>query len=136
VGYVDAFIAVAEDCTVSAAKVPAPRGTSRTVAQIQYDLLSGNPFTFTEEDVLFASWFERQAREGATEDEIARLRAHFFAKDQPCLRTSPLARTHGWGLVFDGKGRVALCAMESPEYERYLNSDEVKVMRAFRAKRA
>jgi hypothetical protein len=133
--YVGTFIEVAEDCKVDHGKVPAPRGSSKTVAEIQYEMLSEHPFTYTQEDVLFESWFARQALE-VSEEEKADLRAQFFSKEQPCLRTSPLTRTHGWGMVFDKEGRVALCAMDSPEYASYAKSDDLKVIKALRSKRA
>nr|WP_269329315.1 DUF6157 family protein [Kineosporia babensis] len=129
------FISVAEDSKATEASVPPARGTGRTVAQIQYELLRDEPYAHTQEDVLFASWFERQGMENVSGAEMAQLRAEFFAKDQPCLRTSPLARTYGWGLVFDEKGGVALCAMESPEYQELLHSD-LKQIKAMRSKRA
>ncbi|MGQ5261964.1 DUF6157 family protein [Micromonospora sp. ZYX-F-536] len=133
--YIQTFIAVAEDCKVDHAKVPASRGSSKTVAEIQYEMLSEHPFTYTQEDVLFESWFARQGLD-VSEEEKADLRAQFFSKEQPCLRTSPLTRTHGWGMVFDEDGRVALCAMDSPEYTDFLKADDRKVIRALRTKRA
>jgi hypothetical protein len=98
-------------------------------------MLSEHPFTYTQEDVLFESWFARQGLE-VGDDEKAELRKQFFAKDQPCLRTSPLTRTHGWGLVFDEQGRVALCGMDSPDYAKHLESGDLKVIKAMRSKRA
>lgn len=133
--YRTTFIAVADDCKADHGKVPVPRGSSRTVAEIQYEMLAEQPYTFTQEDVLFESWFARQGLE-VTEEEQAELRAQFFAKDQPCLRTSPLARSHGWGLVFDAEGRIALCAVDSAEYAAHLASGELTVLRAMRSKRA
>jgi hypothetical protein len=61
--YVDSFIAVADDCKTTTAKIPEPRGTAKTVAQIQYEMLVDNPYEFTQEDVLFESWFARQGDE-------------------------------------------------------------------------
>ncbi|WP_194837281.1 DUF6157 family protein [Nocardia sp. XZ_19_369] len=133
--YMGTFIAVADDCKVDYGKTPVPRGSSRSVAQIQYEMLSEHPFTYTQEDVLFESWFARQDLE-VSEAEKADLREQFFSKEQPCLRTSPLTRTHGWGLVFDEEGRIALCAKDSPEYGKYLESEELKVIKALRSKRA
>ncbi|MEV0897113.1 DUF6157 family protein [Actinoplanes sp. NPDC049802] len=133
--YHGTFIAVSDDCRADHAKVPVARGSGRTVAQIQYEMLSAHPFTYTQEDVLFESWFARQGL-AAGDDEKAELRAAFLAKDQPCLRTSPLARTHGWGLLFDADGRIALVAKDSPEYSAHLASDDHKVIKAMRAKRA
>ncbi|MBS4753250.1 hypothetical protein KG112_10600 [Nocardioides sp. zg-ZUI104] len=133
--YTGTFIAVAEDCKVEYGKVPAPRGSSKTVAEIQYEMLIDQPYTHTQEDVLFESWFARQDLE-VSEIEKAELRTQFFAKDQPCLRTSPLTRTHGWGMVFDADGKIALCAMDSEDYPRYLESEDLKVIKAMRSKRA
>ena len=133
--YTGTFIAVAEDCKVDYGKVPASRGSSKTVAEIQYEMLLKHPFAYTQEDVLFESWFARQDLE-VSDQEKAELRKQFFAKEQPCLRTSPLTRTHGWGMVFDKEGRVALCAMDSPEYSGYLESSDLKVLKAMRSKRA
>lgn len=134
--YLKSFIAVAEDCKVTEAKVPQARGNSKTVAEIQYEMIGEHPFEYTQEDVLFESWLRRQDLEDPSPDEVAALREQFFAKDQPCLRTSPLTRTHGWGLVFDDDGGVALCAMESPDYQKYLESGDLKVIKAMRSKRA
>lgn len=133
--YTSSFITVAEDCKADVAKVPKPRGKSKTVAEIQYGMLAEHPFTYTQEDVLFESWFRRQDLE-VSEGEREALRDEFFAKDQPCLRTSPLTRSHGWGLVFDEDGRVALCAMESSDYQAHLDDDSLKKIPAMRSKRA
>ncbi len=134
--YYSTFITVAEDCKVSAAKVPVPRGKGPTVAQIQHEMLTENPATYVQEDVLFESWFRRQGLGAVSADEIAEQRSAFFAKEQPCLRTSPLARTHGFGFHFDDEGRITLWAMESPEYQNYLGDDSIKKVAALRSKRA
>ncbi|MFE3544332.1 DUF6157 family protein [Nocardia sp. NPDC059177] len=133
--YIGTFIAVADDCKVDYGKVPVARGSSRSVAQIQYEMLSEHPYTYTQEDVLFESWFARQDLE-VSEAEKADLRAQFFSKEQPCLRTSPLTRTHGWGLVFDKEGLIALCPKDSPEYAEFVQSTDLKVVKALRTKRA
>lgn len=54
------LIAVADDCPVAGAVVPVPRGDVRTVAVVQYELLSGQPFQPTQRDVLFETWVRRQ----------------------------------------------------------------------------
>jgi hypothetical protein len=133
--YTTAFISVAEDCKTDVAKVPQPRGNSQTIAQIQYEMISEHPFEYTQEDVLFESWFRRQDTDGVSASEKAAMRDEFFSKEQPCLRTSPLTRTHGWGMVFDDDGRVALCPIESDEYADYLSSRDLKVIPALRSKR-
>ena len=51
--YYNALIAVAEDCPVTVAEVPPRRGETKTVASIQYDLVSAHPYQYTSDDVLF-----------------------------------------------------------------------------------
>ena len=139
--YVNTFISVAEDTKATASKEPAPRGASRTVAQYQYELLR-EPFRHTQEDVLFEVWMARQGDAGnlavdeLAPDEIAQLRSDFFAKGQPCLRASPLTKSHGWGVHFDAEGRAALVAMESDEYRRCQQDGDLTQLKAMRTKRA
>lgn len=133
--YYRTLIAVAPDCPVDASVVPEERGGRRTVAVIHYQMLAGRPYQHTQEDVLFDTWLQKQDLPDRTEDEVALLREEFFAKDQPCLRTSPLARKYGWGFAFDERGRVALCPMESPEYRQLLEGGNVKVLKAMRSSR-
>jgi len=136
--YYDTFISVAEDCKVTEAKVPQPRGTKPTVAMRQYSMLS-DPFAHRQSDVLFEVWLDRQAdidAEALADDERAQLRDEFFAKGQPCFRASPLTKTHGWGVLFDADGQAALIAMESPEYAKHLSDAGLVQLKAMRSKRA
>ena len=122
--YYDALIAVADDCPVSSAVVPQPRGGKPTVAVLQYEMIAAAPFRLTQEDVLYESARTSESR------------AEFFAKPRACLRSSPLPKKYGWGLLFDGAGRVALCAMESAEYRRAVEDPAVTVLKALRSRRA
>ncbi|MGG4032980.1 DUF6157 family protein [Paenibacillus cisolokensis] len=133
--YYRTLIAVADDCPLRASKVPEGRGGKKSIAQIQYEMLAGHPYEYTQEDVLFHTWLERQDIP-KSESDIAGLRAAFFSKPQACLRTSPLAKKYGWGLVFDEQGRIALCPMESAQYRDLLDGGKVKVVKAMRSKRA
>ncbi len=134
--YFDTFISVAPDFGGDIAKVPAARGATKTVAQMQYDMLIDEPFKHTQEDVLFRVWFERQDMPDLADDEIAALRTEYFSKGRACLRASPLTKTHGWGIVFDAQGRAALCAVESDEYREHLADDRLDQLAAMRSKRA
>lgn len=117
--YYSTLIAVADDCPVTAAEVPRPRGGKPTVAVLQYELISGAPYGLTQEDVLFETWLRRQDLAADLPGERrAELRKEFFSRPQACLRSSPLPKRYGWGLLFDRDGRVALCPMESEEYQR------------------
>lgn len=132
--YYDTFIAVAPDYDGESGRVPAARAKP-TVAQMQYDMLIDAPFTYTQEDVLFTIWLERQALGDLSADEIATLRVEFFAKGQACMRASPLTKTHGWGVVFDSDGKAAIVAAGSAEYEDHLHDPSLHVVHAMRSSR-
>ena len=134
--YFQTLIAVADDCPVTKSVVPVDRGAKKTVAVLQYEMLAGSPYVYTQEDVLFNTWFRRQALPDKSEAEVAQLRAEFFAKPQACLRSSPLPKKYGWGLIFDREGRVALCPVESEDYQHLLTGERVKVLKALRSSRA
>lgn len=132
--YYQTLIAVADDCPVSSSEVPDDRGGKRkSVARVQYEMLAGNPYVYTQEDVLFNTWLTRQEMPEKEAAEVARLRGEFFAKPKPCLRTSPLAKRYGWGFSFDEQGRVALCSMESKEYGDLIERDGIKVLKAMKS---
>ena len=134
--YYSTVIAAADDSPATQSAVPQPRGNKKTVAEVQYEMLADHPFEYTQEDVLFKSWLERQELGELSEDEIGRLREQFFSKPQPCLRTSPLPKKYGWGFIFDEEGRVALTPVESDDYRQALESGSLKVLKAMRSTRA
>lgn len=120
--YYDTFIEIAEDCPVAAAQTPPPK-EPKTAAQIEYDMITGNPYQFTSDDVLYASNGQRR---GITRED-------FFSKGQPCFRSSALTKRYGWGVHSDKEGKVALYAAGSPEYERFSSDPSVKQVRAMRS---
>lgn len=138
VDYVDTFIAVAEDCPAEAGTVP-PATARPTVAALAHALLDGRPYELTSADVLFTVHADRAA---IPEAERPAARAAFFAKDQACLRASPLGKRYGWGLHADGQGRLALVGRETPEYAEFAagrvpgSGAPVTVVRAMRSSRA
>lgn len=133
--YYRTIIAVADDCPVDRSEIPVDKPGKKTVATIHYELLAGKPYGVTQEDVLFETWFRRQDDQPTDPAEVARLRAEFFAKPKPCLRTSPLAKRYGWGFLFDEEGRVALCPMESEEYRSILDRGDIRVLKAMASSR-
>ena len=137
--YVRTLIAVADDCPATRSLIPPRRGDKATVAFLQYEMLASAPYTHTQEDVLFQCWLARQeGLEHLDPNEVARLREGFFSKPQACLRASPLPRRYGWGLLFDAHGRIALCAMESIEYQEIVRGQRsgISVIKAMRSRRA
>ncbi len=53
-----------------------------------------------------------------------------------CMRASPLPKSHGWGLHFNPKGKVALVAVGSPEYKQLSGDRAIEQTRGMRSKRA
>lgn len=122
--YENTLITVSADTRATAA-VPPPTGRG-TVAERQFALLFGHDYELTSDDVI---WSVHEARGGAG------TRAEFFSVGRPCLRTSPLAKTYGWGVHADADGRVALVPMGSQRYEQLLADDSVRKVSAMRASR-
>jgi hypothetical protein len=136
--YHDTFIQVAPDCPVSEALVPTGKREARSIPQIEYELLAAHPYTFTQEELLFAVHVRRQ---GISQTELTSRRAalweEFFGKSRACLRASMLPKKYGWGLHFDAQGRIALVAVESKEYRGFRAGKGVRtVLTAMRNKRA
>ncbi|KQQ00022.1 MULTISPECIES: DUF6157 family protein [unclassified Rathayibacter] len=129
--YFSTFIAVAADCPVATAAVP-PDGAKPTVASLQYALLHERPYELTSDDVLFTV---HALRSGIPDDERDAERERFFARDQPCLRASPLPKRYGWGLHYDAEGRVALVGAGTPLYDELLSRSDLVQKAAMRSSR-
>jgi hypothetical protein len=136
VGYVNTFIAVAEDCRATTGEVPPDRAGSATVATTQFAMLVAAPGRWTQEDVQLVSSPEVRGRHDLGNEELERLRQEYFAQPRACLRASPLPKTFGWGLHYDAEGRITLHAVDSEEYARLSNDQSLNQLRAMRSSRA
>jgi hypothetical protein len=135
----DTFVLVATDCPVTKAVVPAPRGDKPTIAVIEHELLTTKPYTLTLEDLLFEVYVRRQELTRAEVKARGKaLRAELFAKSHACMRASPLPKKYGWGVHYDQCGKLALCAMESDDYQRFATGrvEGIEIVPAMRTKRA
>ncbi|CAG5069391.1 hypothetical protein DYBT9623_02127 [Dyadobacter sp. CECT 9623] len=130
--YENTLIEVAVDCPVTAAEKPPVKGDKKTVANIAFDLISKNPYKFTSDDVLFQIYAEKN---DLTEAEMEGARKQYFSKGQACMRASPLPKRYGWGIHNDEKGKVAVIARESQEYEEMLNDSTLKKVKAMKSSR-
>jgi len=130
--YNDTFIEVAEDCSVKAGEVPPIKGEKRSVANIQYEIISKNPYQFTSDDVLFRVYAER---EGLSKNELETARKQFFSKGQPCFRSSPLTKRYGWGVHSDKGGKIALYGVETVEYKNFSKDTKLRKIKALKTKR-
>jgi hypothetical protein len=128
------FIEVADDCREQTGVVPPekPEQTERTVARIHYDLISGDPYGRTSDDVVFTAFAEKR---GVTADALEETRREFFSKGRPCLRSSPLAKRYGWGFHFDEASRVAIYGRDTPEYQKYCADPSLTHLKAMKSKR-
>lgn len=130
--YYDTLIEVADDCPVTEAQVPRPRGTKKTKALVEYELLVNRPYTYTEEDIAFETYAVLHAIPGAIRSME---REMFLSKGHPHLRVSALPKRYGWGIHNDSEGRIALIAIESPLYEQLLKDPRITKIKAFRSSR-
>lgn len=133
VDYFRTLIAVADDCPVEVSRVPQPRAGKPTAATLQYEMLAAHPGELTSQDVLFDSWLARQPGDKPAA-EVERLRKQFWSKPQACLRSSPLPKQFGFGLLFDQRGRITLVPRESDRYAALLVDAEVTVRKALRSR--
>ena len=49
--YFNTFIEVAEDCPVKSAEVPLQKGDNPSIANIQFDMITANPYLYNSDDV-------------------------------------------------------------------------------------
>ena len=131
--YFNTLIEIAEDCPVAVGEVPPVKGDKKSVANLQFEMLYKQPYTYTSDDVLFSIFAKGKA---ILLDELANERDKFFSKGQPCLRASPLPKRYGWGVHADENGKIALFAVDSDKYKELKEDDSVIKVKAMRSKRA
>jgi len=129
--YNNTLIETAEDCPVSQAQIP-PEKKEKTLASLQYEIISGHPYQFSSDDIIFECF---ALKNDITESEKEAERIRFFSKGQPCLRCSSLAKNYGFGFHHNKEGKVALYPIESKEYQQLLNDSSVVKVKAMRSKR-
>ena len=131
--YYDTLIEVADDCPATEGHVPEARGGKKTKAVVEYELLAEHAYTYTEEDIAFEVY-------AAVHDIPTTIRPierkKFLSKGHPHLRVSALAKRYGWGIHNNAEGKIALIAVESPEYKRLIKDRRTTKVKAFRSTRA
>jgi hypothetical protein len=127
--YTDTFISVAEDCPAKVGSIP-PLKEHRTIARLQYEMISANPYLLTSDEVIFAIHSERNQVAPA---EMEARRTDFFSRGQACLRSSPLGKRYGWGIHHDAESRVALYPRESEAYSRLSQDPALKQVKAMKS---
>ena len=130
--YYNCLITIAEDSKADRGNTPPEKKENKTIAQIQFHLISNAPLKYTSDDVLFLTCAEKNA---IHESEYTAAREYFFSKGQPCLRTSPLTKTYGWGILSDKDGKVKLVDSASILYQELLADTSIKKISAMKAKK-
>jgi hypothetical protein len=131
--YHNTFIEIADDCPTSEGQLPPIKEGSTTVANMQYDMISKNPYRYTSDDVLFHVFAERK---DITEGELDEARKQFFSKGQACMRASPLTKRYGWGIHYNEDGKMAIYPAGSDLYEKLKNDKNVKIVKAMKSSRS
>lgn len=135
--YTNTFIQVSLDCPATSSIVPVSKRDKKTAHEIQYELLSQNPYKFNHEDLIYEVHIRHKA---ISEEELinhaTEIRDQLFQKSHPCLRASMLPKKFGWGVHYDQDGRIAIYGMESNEYRQFVTEDRnVKLLFAMRNSR-
>src|SRR5687768_16505488 len=107
--YNNTFIEIAADCPAITGEMP-PVKASKSVANLQFDMVYENPYKYTSDDVLFEVYAERNE---IPKSERKHAREVFFSKGQPCFRASPLTKRYGWGVHNDANGKMAIYGCET-----------------------
>jgi hypothetical protein len=131
--YTNALILPAEDSKAGHSEIPQAHNGKETIATMQYEKIARHPYTYTSDDVIFGCYADKQ---DIPESLRSKAREEFFSKGQPCLRTSPLAKKHGFGIHSDSLGRVKLIPMESEEFGKMLEDERIQKVKAMRSSRA
>jgi len=95
INYFDTFIEVADDCKVSAGEIPVIRNNKKTLAYLQFECISENPYRFTSVDIIIRVYAEKNA---LVKSEYTNALQQFFSKGQACFRASPLTKQFSWGV--------------------------------------
>lgn len=131
--YFNTFIEIAEDCSATRGEIPPVKGDKKSVAALQFELLSAHPYEFTSDDVLFTVF---AMKNDIPQQDWAAQRELYFAKGQPCFRASPLTKTYGWGIHSNAEGKIAMVGVETEAYQKFVTDKSIVKKKAMRSKRA
>jgi Family of unknown function (DUF6157) len=128
--YYNTLVAIADDCPAATGEVPPTKGDAKSVATMQFEMVSQNPYQYTSDEVFFQVYAERN---DLAPSELAAAQAQFFSKGQPCFRASPLTKRYGWGVHSNESGKIALFGCETPEYQALVDNEAIKVVKGMKS---
>ena len=127
--YTNTLIQPSPDCKAMEATIPTKAGS---IAQRQYDLIREAPYGLTSDAILVTVQADRS---DIPAEKRAAFREVFFSKGQPCLRCSPLVKTHGWAIHHDSDARVNLIDPQSADFAALMADPTVTKVDGMRNKR-
>ncbi|MEK7810490.1 MAG: DUF6157 family protein [Pseudomonadota bacterium] len=134
---VNQFIEIAADSPTQTAIIPRDKGDKRSIACIEYELLSSKPYGYSLAELKFATHvLHKQIPSNELKTQRQQIWDEYFAKPYACMRASPLTKQYGWGAHYDESGKIALYPVESEEYQRFIADSSIKKFSAMRSKRA
>lgn len=128
--YYDTLIEVAEDTKATSGIEPPLRGAKKSVANYEFEILSGNPYVYTSDDVIFNVY---ALRSDLPKQGLEKEREAFFSKGRPCFRSSPLTKNYGWGIHSNSEGKIAIYSVDSEKYRSFLNDSACTKKKAMRS---
>jgi hypothetical protein len=135
--YVKTMIRIAPDSPTQTAIIPTPKDGQKTVAVLEYALLISEPYTYNQDKAQFAVHaMHENIPDAELEANLKDLYSEFIAKPRACFRQSLLPKQYGWGVHYDDQGRIALYAVNSPEYQRLTQLEGTKQLVAMRSSQA
>ncbi|WP_026702596.1 DUF6157 family protein [Salibacterium aidingense] len=129
--YYNTFIVIAEDSPVQKAVIPSSRRQKPTLAEVEYELLKEHPKKWTQEEFQFEAHMRHK---NIPEEKRASAKMEYDKKSHACMRASALPKKFGWGLYFDGKGKVELVAVDSERYNQLVGTQGLKIVKAMKSK--
>jgi hypothetical protein len=128
--YTNTFITIANDSPTTNGEIPPLKGNTKTIANIQFDIISKHPYKFTSDDVLFEVF---ATKNDVTKSEYKVAKEKYFSKGQPCFRASPLTKRYGWGVHHNNDGKVAIYGAETAAYKKFAKDKNIKVVKAMKS---
>ncbi|RUT29909.1 hypothetical protein EJP77_13945 [Paenibacillus zeisoli] len=137
--YTNTFIIVSADCPVITSTVPVSSRAKKTAYEIEFDLLSRNPYRYNEKELIYEIHIRHKDLDASYVTSHAdEIWEELFRKPHPCLRASQLPKKFGWGIHYNEEGRIALYGIDSDEYQAFLEPGEGKptLVPAMRSRRS
>lgn len=130
--YINTLIVIAADSKTAQGIIPVLKNDKKTIALLQFEIITQNPYKYSSDDVLFQVY---AVRNDLIASEYNEARNQFFSKGQACFRASPLTKQYGWGVHANEEGKIALYDCCSEEYQSLLNNPMVIKVKAMQTSR-